>query len=124
MPNTKRIIRILVPVAVLLFAVSIYAATPAKTPARPAKTPAVAKTSSRTPRATPAPKKASAPALVDVNSASKKELTKLPGIGDVLAGKIIAGRPYKSKKQLETKKIISAAEYRKIAKKIIAKQGK
>lgn len=126
MPNTKRIIRILVPVAVVLFAASLYAATPARTAAQPMKTPApaAAKAPVATPTATPAPKKATAPALVDVNSASKDELMKLPGIGEALAAKIIAGRPYKSKYQLKTKKIISASEYRKITKMIVAKRAK
>ncbi|MEP7345674.1 MAG: helix-hairpin-helix domain-containing protein, partial [Gemmatimonadaceae bacterium] len=38
--------------------------------------------------------------MVDVNSATAAELAALPGIGDANAAKIIAGRPYKGKKQL------------------------
>jgi competence protein ComEA len=60
--------------------------------------------------------------LLDINSATKEQLMTLPGIGDALAAKIIAGRPYKMKTQLKTDKVIPDATYDKIATKIIAKQ--
>ena len=36
---------------------------------------------------------------LDINSTSKDELDGLPGIGDALAQKILAGRPYRTKRR-------------------------
>ena len=61
--------------------------------------------------------------LIDINAATKAELSALPSIGDVYSQKIIDGRPYAKKDQLKSKKIIPGATYDKIKDKIIAKQA-
>jgi len=60
---------------------------------------------------------------VDINSASKEDLMKLPGVGEATAEKIIDGRPYKTKGELLSKKILTRSAYTKIRNKVIAKQG-
>lgn len=62
--------------------------------------------------------------LVDVNSAGKAELKTLPGVDDATADKIIAGRPYLSKADLLTQKVVSSGIYAQIRARVIAKQNK
>lgn len=62
--------------------------------------------------------------LVDINSASKEALMKLPGIGAADADKIIAGRPYLTKTKLVTNQIIPMSVYDGLRKLVVAKQNK
>ena len=60
--------------------------------------------------------------VIDLNSASKEQLMKLPGIGAGTAEKIIAARPFKSRAQLVSKNLVSKSEYHKIRASVTAKQ--
>ena len=91
-----------------MFAIAVAAAT------------AQTSTSTKTPAAATAKKGG----LVDINSATADELDALPGIGPVLAQKIIAGRPYRAKTDLATRKIIPQSAYDRIKGQIIAHQTK
>ena len=59
---------------------------------------------------------------VDLNHASKAELTSLPGMDDATADRIIAGRPYSSEHELLDRRIVSRDEYNKIADSITVKK--
>ena len=69
-------------------------------------------------------KKADAPKseMMDINSASEKDLATLKGIGEVRAKAIVKGRPYKGKNELLDKKIVPENVYNDIKDQIIAKQ--
>jgi DNA uptake protein ComE-like DNA-binding protein len=85
---------------------------PAPAQASPQAKPAAAPTTAPSPQA----------ALIDINSASKDELDKLPGIGAARAEAIIKGRPYKGKNELLERKILPEATYNGIKDQIVARQ--
>lgn len=72
----------------------------------------------------PAAQKSAEEDKLDLNTASEKDLIKLPGIAEARAKAIIKGRPYKAKDELVDRKIIPAAVYEKIKDRIIAKHAK
>jgi len=93
---------------------------PAETTPPAATTPDAGTTKSTTHKAHSAAKKVVA--RVDINSAAKEDLMKLPGVTEDIAEKIVEGRPYKTKAELLSKKLVTKAEYSKIRNKVIAKQ--
>lgn len=94
-------------------AMDVARAAAAAKPAKPAAAPAK-------PAAAPATAEAN---KVDINSATKDQLMKLPAIGEAIAGKIIAGRPWANKAQLLSKNVLTKAAYDKVAPLIVAKQA-
>ncbi len=82
---------------------AIETATPARAPvARSTSTPS------------PAPPLSPNAVKLDINSATEEQLTKIPGVGPVLAARIIADRPYKSADGLRNVKGIGDTRYEKI----------
>jgi competence protein ComEA len=61
--------------------------------------------------------------LIDINSASEKQLGSLKGVGVEYSERIIAGRPYYTQEQLVTRKVIPREIYESIKDQIIAKQS-
>lgn len=58
---------------------------------------------------------------VNINKANSEELQRLPGVSPRIADRIIAGRPYQKGADLYHRRIVSKAEYNRIADKIEAR---
>ncbi|HEX4998787.1 MAG TPA: helix-hairpin-helix domain-containing protein [Terriglobia bacterium] len=94
--------------AILAAALALSSAAPA-----PAQSKSKAETSSQT----------KAPALkpFDLNSASEEDLV-LTGIDRATVKKIIAARPFRSKQELVSRKLLTKEQYEKIKDLLVAKQ--
>jgi DNA uptake protein ComE-like DNA-binding protein len=57
---------------------------------------------------------------MNINKASEDDLKTLPGIDPPIARRIVEGRPYENSSDLVKKRLISKAEYDRIADKIVA----
>ena len=117
----KRIFALLV---AMIAATGLAFAQKAETPKNEMKAPAKTE-AKKDSMAKPDAKKEMTPAkgeLMDINSASEKELATLKGIGDVRAKAIVKHRPYKGKDELVQKKVIPQNVYDDIKDQIIAKQ--
>ena len=73
--------------------------------------------------AAPAKAEPAAATLIDINSATAKQLATLDGIGEARSAAIVKGRPYNGKDDLVNKKVLTQDVYDKIKDKIIAKQA-
>ena len=93
--------------------------TSSTTPATPA---APAKSSSSSSAHHSSSKSKTATPTVDLNSATREQLMKLPGINEATATKIIAARPFKAKDELVSKNLLTKKEYNGIASHVTAKQ--
>ncbi len=67
------------------------------------------------------PVKTIKPAIVDINSAPEAEIVGV-GIDKAVAKKIVDGRPYRNKRDLMTRQLLTKDQYEKVKDSIVAKQ--
>ena len=110
----KRIPAVFAAVVAMAFVASVAMAADSTAPATAAPaTTAPAKSTSTTHHSSS--KSKTTHPKTDLNTASKEDLMKLPGVDDALADKIIAARPYKSHSELESKNIVTKEQYSKLS---------
>ncbi len=62
-------------------------------------------------------------ARVDLNTATRVELEKLPGVSETIADQIIAARPFKSRSELLGKKLVTKVEYERLRSHVMVRAG-
>ncbi|MDZ4864198.1 MAG: helix-hairpin-helix domain-containing protein [Gemmatimonadota bacterium] len=102
-----------------MLATSGLAAQAAPTTTKPAASQQV----TAKPVAAPAASMATKPAheLLNLNTATRDQLVTLPGVGESYADAIIKARPFKSKSELVSRKVLPEAAYKKFESMVIAK---
>jgi DNA uptake protein ComE-like DNA-binding protein len=70
-----------------------------------------------------APKAINQPSVVDINAAPEADLVSI-GIERTTAKKIVEGRPWRSKRDLVTKQVLTKDQYEKLKNSLVAKQAK
>ena len=85
-----------------------------------ASVPALAQTSSTTAQH----HRRHATGKLDINTATLAQLEAIPGLGAVYAKRIVAGRPYTSKRQLKTRGILPQNLYMQVKDRLIAHRPK
>ncbi len=91
-------------------------------PVAPAKPPMPPAMSTNAPAPAAKPAAAQAASLVDLNSASKADLMKLPGIGEARSEAIVKNRPYKGKDDIVAKAGVPQNVYDGIKDQLVARQ--
>jgi len=111
----KRIPAVFAAVVAMAFVASVAMAADSTAPATTAPaTTAPAKSTSSTTHHSSSKSKTTHP-KTDLNTASKEDLMKLPGVDDATADKIVAARPFKSRSELESKNIVTKEQYTKLS---------
>ncbi|AIB11949.1 DNA-binding protein [Azospirillum argentinense] len=114
-------------IAVPAFAQSTApSATPSTTPmpqAKPAMPPGHSGTTTAPPMGSGSSSTTAKAKVIDLNTAGKDELQTLPGIGEARSEAIVKNRPYRSKDELVSKKIVPQNVYDDIKGRIAAVGG-
>ena len=63
------------------------------------------------------------PSVVDINAAAEADIVSI-GIERAAAKKIVEGRPWRSKRDLVTKQVLTKEQYEKFKNSLVAKQSK